>query len=154
TECNKQPIRLILDTNLRTPISSNVVTDHLTNTWIFAGKHVDASLINQLNQFKEAEAFQLDTSAIALVDVLTILHNRELRSVYVDVGATVDASFVPEGLIDEVHTYLAPILIGGATSLTSFQGKGVERLADAFQLEIKEIKQIGQDLKIISRGVN
>ena len=154
TECNKQPIRLILDTNLRTPITSNVVTDYLTKTWIFVGKHVDASLINQFNQFKEVEVFQLDTSTIALVDVLNILHKRELRCVYVEGGATVNASFLQEGLIDEVYTYLAPMLIGGATSLTSFQGKGVERLADAFQLEIKEIKQIGQDLKIISRGVN
>src|SRR5699024_11943775 len=75
----------------RTPISSNVVTDHLTKTWIFVGKHVDASLINQFNQFKEVEVFQLDTSAIALVDVLNILHKRELRSVYVEGGATVNA---------------------------------------------------------------
>src|SRR5699024_10328578 len=129
-------------------------TDHLTKNWILVRKHVDASLINQFNQFKEDEVFQLDTSAIALVDVLNIWHKRELRSVYVEGGATVNASFLQEGLIDEVHTYLAPILIGGATSLTSFQGKGVERLADEFQLEIKEVKQIDQDLKIVSRGVN
>src|SRR5699024_6442885 len=138
TECNKQPIRLILKTNSRTPISTNVVTDQLTKTRILEGNHVDATLINQIIQVTEGEVFQLDTSAIALVDVLDILHKRELRSVYVEGGATVNASFLQEGLIDEVHTYLAPILIGGATSLTSFQGKGVERLADAFQLEIKE----------------
>src|SRR5699024_3441904 len=74
TERNKPPPRLRSDTNISTPISSNVVTDHLTKTWIFVGKHVDASLINQLNQRKEVEVFQLDTSAIALVDVLNILH--------------------------------------------------------------------------------
>src|SRR5699024_7793353 len=126
----------------------------LTKTWIFVGKHVDASLINQFNQFKEVEVFQLDTSAIALVDVLNILHKRELRSVYDEGVATVNASFLQEGLMNEEHTYLPQKLNSGATSLTSFQGKGVERLADAFQLEIKEIKQSGQDLKIISRGVN
>lgn len=149
TECDKQPIRLILDTNLRTPITSNVVTDHTTKTWIFVGNNVDQSLINQFSKFNDVEVFQLDTSAIALVDVLNLLHKREVRSVYVEGGSTVNASFLQEGLIDEVYTYLAPILIGGATSLTSFQGVGVERLADAFQLEVKEIKQIGQDLKIM-----
>src|SRR5690625_7249708 len=61
TECNKQPIRLILDPNLRTPISTNVVTADRTTTWIFVGKHVDASLITPFNQFKDVDVFQLDT---------------------------------------------------------------------------------------------
>ena len=153
TEGDKQPIRLILDTHLRTPITSKIITDNKTATWIFTGNNVEHSLINEFETFQNVKVFQLESSHIDLTDVLDILHKREVRSIYVEGGSTVNGSFLKEGLIDEVFTYLAPILIGGATSPTSFRGLGVENLADAFELEIKEVKQIGKDLKIISQRV-
>ena len=55
--------------------------------------------------------------------------------------------------IDEVYTYIAPKLIGGETAPTSFRGLGIEKLADAFELEIKEVTRVGKDLKIISQRV-
>lgn len=153
TESSKQPIRLILDTHLRTPITSKVITDNKTPTWIFTGNHVAQQLINEFETFQNVKIFQMESSHIELAQVLNILHKQEVRSVYVEGGSTVNGSFLKEGLIDEVFTYLAPILIGGETSPTSFQGLGIEKLSDAFDLEIKEVKRIGKDVLIISERV-
>lgn len=148
---DKQPIRLILDTNLKTPLTSKVITDGLSETWIFVSNKVDKISIKKFEYFDKIKIFQLKSSQVELENVLDILHKKEIRSVYVEGGAQINDSFLQAGLIDEVNTYIAPMLIGGKNSPTSFQGKGINYLKDVFQLELKSVRQIGKDIKIISQ---
>lgn len=150
---HRQPIRVVLDTHLRTPLSSNIITDERTQTWIFIGSHVKQTLIDKYNAHKDVEIFQLQSKEIELHDVLEILHSREIRSVYVEGGSQVNGSFLKASLIDEVFTYIAPKLIGGERAPTSFRGLGITNLADAVELEITNVKRIGTDIKIISKKV-
>ncbi|HLQ83996.1 MAG TPA: bifunctional diaminohydroxyphosphoribosylaminopyrimidine deaminase/5-amino-6-(5-phosphoribosylamino)uracil reductase RibD [Pseudogracilibacillus sp.] len=150
-QTHKQPIRLILDTHLKTPLTSKIITDGLSQTWLFVSDKVDKLLIEKYESFDNVTVYQLKSSQVKLENVLDILHKKEIRSVYVEGGAHINDSFLQKGLIDEVNTYIAPMLIGGAKSPTSFQGKGIKHLKDAFQLELKSVKQIGKDIKIISQ---
>ncbi len=152
-EINEQPIRLILDTSLRTPITSKLITDKAAATWLFVGSNVQNELIERFEAHENVRIFQTESTHVNLTEVLNILHRHEVRSVYVEGGSTVNGSFLQAGLIDEVFTYIAPKLIGGETAPTSFRGLGISKLADAFKLEIKEVKQIGKDLKIVSKKV-
>ena len=43
-------------------------------------------------------------------------------------------SLLAAGLVDKVHAFIAPKLIGGREALTPVEGEGLARLADAVEL--------------------
>jgi riboflavin biosynthesis pyrimidine reductase len=48
--------------------------------------------------------------------LLTSLGERDIRSVYVEGGATLASAFLAEGLVDELHITMGPMLLGDPTS--------------------------------------
>ena len=54
-----------------------------------------------------------------------------------------------EGCVDELLLYLAPSLLGEAYGM--FDLKAIERLDRKFSLQFHEVKQIGEDLRILAR---
>ncbi|HOJ84642.1 MAG TPA: dihydrofolate reductase family protein, partial [Bacillota bacterium] len=52
-------------------------------------------------------------------------------------------------LVDKLMLFMAPLIIGGRESPTSFEGAGVARLEEAWRLKDMEIKQYDGDLLLI-----
>ncbi len=61
--------------------------------------------------------------------VLDALHAREVRHVLVEGGPTLAAAFLRAGLVDEVHAYIAPVLLGAGPSAVG--DLGVATIGDA-----------------------
>jgi diaminohydroxyphosphoribosylaminopyrimidine deaminase/5-amino-6-(5-phosphoribosylamino)uracil reductase len=64
-------------------------------------------------------------------EVLHDLGRRRFTNVLVEGGAGVLGSFLDADAIDEVHAYVAPLLVGGDSGLSPVGGAGVERIANA-----------------------
>lgn len=148
----KNPVRVILDNTLRTPLDSVVVNDQKALTIIFTGAEADPARRNQFTD-KGIEVIQLSTPKILIPDLLKKLGERGITSVYVEGGAEVHGSFLKERAFQQVITYIAPKLIGGKMAPTSFGGEGFLDLDEAVSLEIKEVTKIGQDIRIIAEPV-
>jgi diaminohydroxyphosphoribosylaminopyrimidine deaminase/5-amino-6-(5-phosphoribosylamino)uracil reductase len=153
----KHPIRVILDSSLRTPLDAQIANTSVAPTWIFVNKHVPHETINQFTK-SDVRIFQTeDESQVSISAVLQILGNAQVASLLVEGGGEVNASFLEGGFVHKVISYMAPTLIGGNQAPTSFRGKGIEDLAEAVQLYNVEYVPIGRDLKIIgyvSKGVS
>ena len=145
------PLRIILDTNLRTPIDAFVVTDEAAPTWIFVGADVALSRIEAYEQQEQVQIIQLPVAQVEIESVLTYLGEKSITSVYVEGGAQIHGAFLQEGLVDQYVTYIAPKLIGGQTAKTAMEGKGVAEVVDALKLTIKTVEMIGEDIKIVGR---
>lgn len=101
--------------------------------------------------FKEkigVDVIQLEQ--LTIENVLYDLGTKGIMSLFVEGGATVNGSFLEEGRINQLITYMAPKLIGGKTAPTSIEGKGFQTMADTMSLNIKHVEMIGQDIKIIA----
>lgn len=145
----KHPIRVILDTHLRTPPSSHVITDGLTPTWIIVGKDVNKEKIASYESNNIA-VFQMKTQQIEIQDVLSLLGEKQILSLFVEGGQTVHANFLKTNNFNEIVTYISPKLIGGKDAPTLFGGAGFSKVQDALSLTIQEMKQIGNDIKIVA----
>jgi diaminohydroxyphosphoribosylaminopyrimidine deaminase / 5-amino-6-(5-phosphoribosylamino)uracil reductase len=145
----KNPIRIILDHQLRTPLLSKVITDGQAETWIITGNAPPRSRQIELSQLG-IKVISLKTDLIGIEELLSVLGERGITSLFVEGGSKVNDSFLQYRFINQVITYIAPKLIGGKEAPTSFSGTGFANLADALQLSIKEVKQLGDDLKIVS----
>jgi diaminohydroxyphosphoribosylaminopyrimidine deaminase / 5-amino-6-(5-phosphoribosylamino)uracil reductase len=148
----KNPIRVILDTRLRTPPESAVINDQQAQTIIVTGAEVDSTRVKQFSA-KGIEIIKLATPEILIPDMLKKLGERGISSVYVEGGAEVHGSFLKEKAFQQVITYIAPKLIGGKSAPTAFGGEGIAHLDDTVSLNIKDVKKIGQDIRIIAEPV-
>ena len=95
----------------------------------------------------------LDADELQVRDVLLHLADRGIASVFVEGGATVHASFVKEGLYQQIIFYLAPKLIGGLQSPSILSGEGFQSMKDVPLLQFTTITKIGQDIKLAARPI-
>jgi diaminohydroxyphosphoribosylaminopyrimidine deaminase / 5-amino-6-(5-phosphoribosylamino)uracil reductase len=73
--------------------------------------------------------------------VLAELHQRDRRHVFLEGGPTLAAAFLEAGLVDEVVTYVAPMLLGAGTSAVG--DLGITTIADALHLQITDVTTLG-----------
>jgi diaminohydroxyphosphoribosylaminopyrimidine deaminase/5-amino-6-(5-phosphoribosylamino)uracil reductase len=145
----KNPIRIILDHQLRTPLTAKIVTDQVADTWIVTSEDAPLAKRKQLLNLG-VKVIGVTQNKINIPELLEILGSKGITSLFVEGGSTVNDSFLQARCINELITYIAPKLIGGHSAPTSFSGAGFSSLKDALQLQIKVAIAIGNDLKIIS----
>jgi diaminohydroxyphosphoribosylaminopyrimidine deaminase/5-amino-6-(5-phosphoribosylamino)uracil reductase len=90
----------------------------------------------------------LDLDPINLLQVLDTLGRRSLQSVLVEGGAAIAGAFIDANLVNKVSAFIAPKIVAGAEAPTAISGKGVERMADALELERITVVQHGRDVEI------
>jgi diaminohydroxyphosphoribosylaminopyrimidine deaminase/5-amino-6-(5-phosphoribosylamino)uracil reductase len=128
--------RIVLDTQLRTPLRSQLVrTAQATPTWIFCGKTAPARRAATL----EAAGCRVlrvpaTDQGVSLPTVLGMLGRQMFTNVLVEGGGTVLGRFLDQRLADELHVYIAPLLIGGSAAPGPWHTAGVARVAQAPRL--------------------
>jgi diaminohydroxyphosphoribosylaminopyrimidine deaminase / 5-amino-6-(5-phosphoribosylamino)uracil reductase len=135
----RQPMRVILDSQLRIRMSARAVGP---NTLIAT---------TRVGRMGAAEVVKFPAAAdgrVALEPLLDELGRRGIISLLVEGGGEVHASFFASGLVDKVHAYVAPRLIGGREAPGPVGGAGVERLAEAIPLRELDATRLGSDLLI------
>ena len=80
--------------------------------------------------------------------VLADLRHREVTSVLLEAGATVNASALESGVVDKVVLFYAPKLLGGQDAVPLFGGLGLRSLRDALPVRITELRRIGDDFLV------
>lgn len=149
----KNPIRIILDSSLRTPIDATVLNDGQAETWIIIGNGVIQEHVHPFTNKKGVRVLQVNEHRPTISSVLSLLGEEGISSVFVEGGAEVNGSFLKEKAINQVITYIAPKLIGGKNAPTSVGGSGIENLSNSLELKIKSVTQLGEDVKIVSEPI-
>lgn len=143
----RNPIRVVLDSSLRLPLDAKVVVDGAAETWIFTSRTYDRSKKEQLEHagvriFETAGETRTDVN-----DLLRILGENSISSLFIEGGGTVNSAFLENRLIDKVVLYFAPKLVGGKDAPTFLEGTGFELMKDAIDLADGEFTKIGKDFK-------
>ncbi|WP_147804837.1 bifunctional diaminohydroxyphosphoribosylaminopyrimidine deaminase/5-amino-6-(5-phosphoribosylamino)uracil reductase RibD [Alkalicoccus halolimnae] len=141
------PLRIILDSKLRTPADARLVTDK-QSTWIFATEQCSKEKVRLLRSLG-VKVTVLSGFSIDIKEVLEKLGEAEITSLLVEGGGTVHDSFVTENLFQRVVLYTAPILIGGRQSPQSVAGNGIGKLSEAAVLQLHSSVNIGSDVRQI-----
>jgi diaminohydroxyphosphoribosylaminopyrimidine deaminase/5-amino-6-(5-phosphoribosylamino)uracil reductase len=136
----RTPTRIVLDRKGRLPSSSRLAqTAHAVPTLIVTAEEAPAVLAASGCEVICLPRNDPDASVELL---LAELGRRRMTNVLVEGGAAVFGSFLDACAIDEVHVFLAPILMGGEKALTAVSGRGVDRIAEALRLAQWEIKPV------------
>ncbi len=76
------------------------------------------------------------------------LAKREITSILIEGGAGTIGAALKEKLVDKMHIYIAPKLIGDQNGFSSVQGLNIKKIDQAVGLKDLEIETIGDDLLI------
>ncbi len=149
----RNPIRIILDSSLRIPLNSKVITDGVAETWIFTSKNHDLDRRKTLEAsgvtiFETSGSHHVDPN-----DVVSILGEKLVSSVLIEGGGTINSSFLETRLIDKVVLYFAPKLIGGKDAPTFLEGTGAEKMRDVVELTNTSFVKLGKDFKFLGYPV-
>ncbi|MEC2393471.1 bifunctional diaminohydroxyphosphoribosylaminopyrimidine deaminase/5-amino-6-(5-phosphoribosylamino)uracil reductase RibD [Bacillus toyonensis] len=145
----RNPIRIILDSTLKIPLDSKVVTDKKSETWIFTSQAYSPKKKSALEKLLNIKIFITEgESRVELKEVLRILGEHFIASLLIEGGGEVNASFIENKLVDKFIIYIAPKIIGGRDAPTFIEGNGIGEMKDAIEFSNLTFKRIGKDFKM------
>lgn len=151
----RNPIRIICDTRLRTPVSSAIVESAKDVRTIIATGNGAAERYGEYEK-KGCEMITVDEKDghIDLRKLMRKLADMKIDSILLEGGGTLNWAALEAGVVNKIQAYIAPKLVGGSKALSPVGGTGKEKMADAIRLKNSEIIRIGDDYMIESEVVN
>lgn len=145
----RAPVRVLFDRRLRVPLSARLYAREPGSAWVVcaAGARGRASRERAGARVIEVRGGR---TGLDLGEALARLGREGLTEVLCEGGGTLAASLLREGLVDEIHWFAAPKLVGG-DGLPALGALGVERVGDAHELEIIDLRRLGPDIYLRAR---
>ena len=145
----RQPLRVILDSCLRTPPDAKLL-DLPGETLIVTGADDADNEARLTRSGIRVVTLPLQDGQLDLPAVLQYLGTLQVNEVHLEAGATLCGALLQAGLIDELVIYMAPHLMGDAAR-GLFTLPGLEQMAQRIKLSINDIRAVGDDWRITAR---
>lgn len=146
----RDPIRVVVDSKLRIPLSAKVITQKSSAKTIIATLAATPKAKIKRLQDAGAEVMLIKSAQgrVDLRDLMQKLGRLDIMSVLIEGGAEVNASSLRSGLVDKVVMFIAPLLMTGEDSLCSIGGASPRKLGQAIRLRGVASRFIGEDLMV------
>lgn len=152
---NKSPIKIVLDSYLRIPENAKIFSKKSPSLNIAA---ILRKSLNDKNVIKKVERLSRKgvlviacpgkNNRIDLKWLLSELAELEISRLLVEGGGDTISGFLEQGLADRALFFIAPKIIGGRWAVTSVEGKGVEKVSQAIELEDVKVEMLGKDILV------
>lgn len=149
-ENGRNPLRVVCDTRLRTPLTTKLVTTtDLAGTIIATSETDEQRHLPYLRAGCELEVVPEQDGHLDLKILMKRLGERKIDSVLLEGGGMINWSALQSGIVCKVQAYIAPKLFGG-NGKTPVAGTGIALPEDAFHLKPPHITVLGEDLLLES----
>ena len=145
----RTPVRIIFDTKLRLPRTAKVVeTATDVKTWIFAGANSANGDAIKILEDAGCEVYLVEQSADERIDMLAALKKlgeAEAVNVLIEGGAELAGSLLASKLADQLHAFIAPIMLGPRGRPGAVDWAGTDTLSEAPRIVSPSWEVCGQD---------
>lgn len=153
-EGGTNPTRIICDTKLRIPLSSQIVDTANEVPTIVATILPRAEykrFWNEEKAFLEKNHVKVlvvkeKNNRIDLRDLMVELGKLQIDSVLIEGGSDLNYSALKEGIVNRIEAYVAPKIFGGVGFFTPVGGEGVEFATDGLQAKFVSATPVGEDI--------
>lgn len=144
----RNPVRIICDSRLKTPIDFNIVKtakeiptiiaclDEAENGKIYEESGVKLLRISEKN------------GHISLKELMKRLGEMQIDSILLEGGSQLNYSALQEGIVNKVQAYIAPKIFGGKNAPSPVGGIGVGSPEECFMLKNPVLKRFENDFMI------
>ncbi|MGB5440021.1 MAG: bifunctional diaminohydroxyphosphoribosylaminopyrimidine deaminase/5-amino-6-(5-phosphoribosylamino)uracil reductase RibD [Gammaproteobacteria bacterium] len=146
TAAFRNPLRVVLDSNLRMPADAKLLG--LPGETLIITAVADADKKARLQRDSvSVQTLPLEQGRLQLAGVLQYLGGLQLNEVHLEAGATLCGALLQAELVDELVVYMAPHLMGDAAR-GLFVLPGLEHMQQRIRLSITDIRAVGDDWRI------
>ena len=149
----RQPLRVIVDSHLRTPADSSMLDPETLKSSPVLIAYAD-------DQDKQADKLRLagvellsvadSRKKVDLTALLKLLAQRGINEVLIEAGQGLNGALLDAGLIDEFIFYYAPKLMGSAAK-AMFAMPELTEMRQVTDLQILDMRQVGSDIRVRAR---
>ncbi|GAB4136050.1 MAG: bifunctional diaminohydroxyphosphoribosylaminopyrimidine deaminase/5-amino-6-(5-phosphoribosylamino)uracil reductase RibD [Planctomycetaceae bacterium] len=152
--------RIVVDPHARLPLNSQLVkTAKSVSTILAVSEQADSERTAALSvhdvEILTIPSLPIKTTGqkqkLDLNFLLQELAARGMTHILVEGGGELLGSFFDADLVDEVHTFISPKIIGGEKAVSAISGKGKAIIPEQSELKDLEIRQLGVDVYIHGR---
>ena len=146
----KDPIRVVLDSRLRLPLTSRLLhLDSQAPTWVATTSQAPPETIRALKA-RGAQVLVLpaDAGRVSLAALLEELGTRQVQSLLVEGGAETLGAFFDQRLVNQFYFFYAPKILGGQNAPGMVGGQGIVHLGQAHIARDLSVRRVGGDLLV------
>ncbi len=149
------PVRVVLDSRLRTPPDARLLTTDGGPVWVLTT--AAAATTPEAAALRAAGAELIacnDGDRLDLGAALGALAERQIAALFVEGGATLHGALLDAGVVDRWLVYVAPKVFGGADAVPLALGAGIGDAGDAPALAPMAVTRLGGDLLLETRPLD
>ncbi|MCM1506300.1 MAG: bifunctional diaminohydroxyphosphoribosylaminopyrimidine deaminase/5-amino-6-(5-phosphoribosylamino)uracil reductase RibD [Ruminococcus flavefaciens] len=148
-ENSRNPVRIVCDTNLRTPIDCNIVKTAKEIPTVIATCSDNTEKITQYEKFgcRVMRAGESENH-IDLKNLMDKIGAEKIDSILLEGGSELNYSALKAGIVNKIQAYVAPKIFGGQDAKTAVSGFGVDCPDSAYHIVRTAVKRIGDDFLI------
>lgn len=140
------PIRVLLDSGLRTSLGARVFDDHAT-TIVVTTEAADPAALERLREMNVGVRFvPAHEDGVDLREALPILRSEGIETLLVEGGAHIITSLLAADLVDRLIVSVAPIVMGAGVE--GVGDLGTKNVCESLALEKRTVHTIGDDVVI------
>ena len=147
-ETPRQPLKIVVDSRLRIALTARIFEGG--NVLVATASNDDAKIEAIKARGADVVVAPNAEGKVDLERLALELGNRGLNEVLVEAGINLHSALLRAGVVDEVLLYLAPALLGDRAR-GMFDLGALVRMEDTVKLDIQQVRQIGDDLRILAR---
>ncbi|MBQ8886317.1 MAG: bifunctional diaminohydroxyphosphoribosylaminopyrimidine deaminase/5-amino-6-(5-phosphoribosylamino)uracil reductase RibD [Candidatus Gastranaerophilales bacterium] len=147
----RNPIRIVLDTNLKTYNDSKIYDDDGTRVIVIVSEYIEECKLKEYKQNIEFIKCPLKNGHIDIKKALEKLYENGIMSVLIEAGGTLNNAFIQENLVDKLYQFVAPKILADNTGINFVQGCDRSDINDCNNLTITSTKLLKNDIMIVGK---
>jgi diaminohydroxyphosphoribosylaminopyrimidine deaminase/5-amino-6-(5-phosphoribosylamino)uracil reductase len=137
-------LRVVLDSALRMPLDSKMVTTAQKDVVIFTVSKDEARIEELRSHGVRVEVMTAEAGRVPLGRVLDKLGEEGILSLLTETGTRLNTALLSAGLVDRVHLFVSPQIMG-SDAIPAFRG-----MAHAIQMAEVEVERYANDVGLCS----
>jgi diaminohydroxyphosphoribosylaminopyrimidine deaminase/5-amino-6-(5-phosphoribosylamino)uracil reductase len=140
-EAPHQPVRIVLDSQGRIPLTARVVMDQTTSTIVVTTEQCPSEKKTALEKAGvQVLIVPQREGHVDLPSALEALGQAGIQSILIEGGSAVQGSFFDAHMVDKIYAFLGNKVLGGKDALSSVSGIGVDGLDECMPLTYDSVE--------------
>lgn len=149
----RNPVRIIIDSKLRTPVDSKVYNDDGAKVITIISENVKDELINKYPKNIQFIKCSEKDNHIDLKEAVQKLFNSGIKSILIECGGKLNAEFIKENLADELIQFIAPKILGDKNGINFVESFERNEISMCNNLNVVSTKKLKNDIMIIGKFI-
>jgi diaminohydroxyphosphoribosylaminopyrimidine deaminase / 5-amino-6-(5-phosphoribosylamino)uracil reductase len=144
----KQPIKVLIDSNLRIPLDSKCLQNSENRVFIYTTQNPADNYKKSLPSNVHIYIVNEKEGHVDLEEVMQHLYKHNISSLLVESGGALSSALIKAQLLDKVSLVYAPRIIGGQEAHSAIGDLGIDEVKQSYKLKNISTKTIGADILV------